>query len=379
MPRALVVTHYFAPHVGGIETVAAEQVSGLRRHGWDVELHTTAIPTKGATERTPGSCRRFAALNVLEERFGVPVPLPTPWMLVALVRAAARADVVVAHGHVYPTSMYAAMAARRARVPLVVVQHNPFVEYSTVLDGIERLMDATAGRWVLRAAQRVVCVSRFTEQYVRRIASSAPTVVVANGVDTSRFRRADMAPTHGDDGHAPRRVVTLRRLVGRNGIVVLLDAWALADLDDRAELVIGGTGPEEDDLRRRSERLRGVRFVGRVGTAEHAAFYQGAWVAVMPTVTGEGFGLMAAEAMACGVPVIATRQGALPEIVRDGDNGMLVPANDAAALARALRAVVVDDAHRARLAAGTARATVSWDTSVDRFHAVLLDVLGEVA
>lgn len=367
--RALVVTHYFAPHVGGIETVAAEHLARLPRRGWQVELFTTRLPSTAT--RASASCRRFPALNVLEDRLGVPVPVPTPAMLPELVGAAARADVVIAHGHVYPTSVLAAVAARRARRPFVVIQHNPFVDFGRLVNGVERLADATIGRWVLRTARKVVCVSRYTERHVRRIEQAADTVVVPNGVDTDRFR-AETAPSD-----ETRRVVTLRRLVPRNGVHVLLDAWDLAGIDDRAELVIGGTGPAEAELRRVASDLPAVRFAGRVPEAGVVDFYRGAWVAVMPTVSGEGFGLMAAEAMACGVPVIASAQGALPETVRDDRNGVLVHPDDPLSLARAMRTVVDDPPLRARLAAGAVSSAPSWDRSIDLLDDVLRGVIGD--
>jgi glycosyltransferase involved in cell wall biosynthesis len=324
---------------------------------------------------TDGGARpaRFRAVNVLEERLGVPVPLPTPRMLASLTTAARRADVVIAHGHVYPTSVYASWAARLARTPFVVVQHNPFVEYGAVLDRVERAADATLGRHVLAGADVVVCVSEHTRAYVRRLVPAVPTEVVHNGVDPARHHRVQPAL---DGGVATRRVVVLRRLVARNGVHVLLDAWSRADVPASAELVIGGSGPDEAALRHRAASLANVRFLGRVSPDEQPALLRDAWVVVMPSVTGEGWGLVAAEALACGVPVIASAQGGLAEVVRDGENGLLVPPGDAQALATSITSLLHDDRRRHRLATGAGLGVTTWDESVDRLDAVLGGVVG---
>src|SRR5690606_24219085 len=88
-------------------------------------------------------------------------------------------------------------------------------------------------------------------------------------------------------------------------------------------------------------------FVSGISTAEMVRYYAEACIAVVPSVY-EGFGLPAGEAMACGVPVVSTNGGALPEVV--GDAGAIVPVRDAEALAGAVAALLEDPARRARLA-----------------------------
>ncbi len=333
MPRALIVSHYFSPHVGGIETVVGEHCRILRDEGWEIELFTTRIPR--STCRYQGgrvTVNRYVAVNVLETQLGVPVPFPSPRLLWDLRRSAKRADVVIAHGHAYPTSMFAALAAHLAGCPFVLVQHNPFVNFGPLLNVVERCIDASLGRLTLQSADLITCVSKYTEAYVHSIVPSCRAITIPNGVNVDRFFPGPSPP----DVTKPR-FVSLRRLVPRNGLDVLLDAWELARLSPAAELVVGGTGSEEAALRARAEGLPGVRIIGRVPDDDHADFYRGALAAVMPTISGEGFGLMAVEAMACGTPVIASDQGALSEVVRDGETGILVPPGDARALADAMR------------------------------------------
>lgn len=375
--RLLVVTHYWAPHVGGVERVAAEQVRRLAERGWSVEVHTSRLAGDRRGEQRDGAVvHRHRVVNVLESWAGVPVPVPGPAGARAVAAAARRADLVVVHGHVYPLGALAARAARIAGVPLVVFQHNPFVDYGPVLDAVERAVDRTLGRAVLCAANEVVAVSRHTEAYVRRIAPQATTTVVGNGVDRARF-----SPGPGRDRSGPCRVFTVRRLVARNGVDVLIDAWAAAGLGDRAVLEVAGDGPERTALARRAAEVPGVQLLGRLDDDEIVARYRAADVVAVPSRSGEGFGLVIAEAMACGTPVVVTDAGAPPELVTDGVDGLIVPAGDPLALGRALRRIIDDDPLRAMLTLGACRRgeRFCWESATDSLEAVLLRVADRAA
>ena len=118
---------------------------------------------------------------------------------------------------------------------------------------------------------------------------------------------------------------------------VAIDACRIAGMP----LVVAGEGPERAALARASRRARDVRFVGRVDDAELAALRAGAAIALAPSRSAETFGLAAAEAMAAGLPVAASRVGALPELL---DEQGLVPPGDADALAAAIARLAGDRA-----------------------------------
>jgi alpha-1,6-mannosyltransferase len=132
------------------------------------------------------------------------------------------------------------------------------------------------------------------------------------------------------DGYA----LIVSRLAPEKGIDVAIDACRLAGI----ALVIAGEGPEQAALRSRA-REQPVRFLGRVEAEELAHLRAGAAIALAPSRSAETFGLAAAEAMAAGLPVAASRVGALPELV---DEEGLVPADDAPALAAAIARLARD-------------------------------------
>lgn len=376
--RLAVITHYWAPHVGGIETVAREQARRLADLGWQVDVFTTRIGADAASWMDGKiAVHRYRCMNWQERKLNVPVPLPSTRMFSRLVRYARTAEVIIAHGHCYPGSVFGALAARIAGRPLVVVQSNPFVDYPFPLGAIERITDLTIGRWVLHRARVVVCVSKHVESFVRRIAPRAATEVIYSGVEITRFRPDGPACAAAPGPRPGLRVLTLRRLVPRNGVDVLVEAWRRAGLGRGAALTIAGAGPEQARLRRLAARLPSVRFLGYVPDEQVPGLYRDADLFVVPSVSGEGFGIVAAEALASGVPVIATTGGATGELVRDGQDGLIVPARDPEALATAIARFGRDPALLTRMTAAARgrRPQLSWDIAVSRLAATLDSVV----
>lgn len=123
--------------------------------------------------------------------------------------------------------------------------------------------------------------------------------------------------------------------------------------------------------------MRNVEYIARVSTDELVALYNRAQVVVSPSLY-EGFGLPAAEAMACGTPVVATTAGAFPEFIEDGRTGILVPPGDPAALAAAIRALLTDPERCERMGAAASehiRTNFTWTRTAHRTLEVYDEVL----
>lgn len=167
------------------------------------------------------------------------------------------------------------------------------------------------------------------------------------GVALDRFVPRARAPRCGVVGFAGQ-------LIERKGLPNLMSAWTELDRsDDRRSrrLVIVGGGPLRQTLENWRAGLARPEAVELRGHLEDMVpFYHSLDALVLPSLA-EGFGLVAAEAGACGVPVVATRASSLPEIIDDGATGLLVPPGDARALAMALDRVLSDDELAARLGA----------------------------
>jgi glycosyltransferase involved in cell wall biosynthesis len=219
-----------------------------------------------------------------------------------------------------------------------------------------------------RATDRILATSNAEIfELVRLGAKRSSIALVPCGVDTARFKPdGPMASRRSD---LPLRIVVLSQLVERKGIGNVIAALARVP---GAELVVGG-GPErqrvlDDPEARRLAALASehgvqdrVTLLGRVERDDVPALLRSADV-VACTPWYEPFGMVALEAMACGVPVVATAVGGLVDTVLDGVTGVLVPPRDVDRLADELRALLGDPARRKRFGrAGVRRARSRYD------------------
>ena len=156
----------------------------------------------------------------------------------------------------------------------------------------------------------------------------------------------------------PPAIGTVGRLEPVKGLETLLEAFsALAPAHPDLRLEIAGRGSCEPELRASAARMGLADRVDFLGWREDVAALHARWRMFAQPSRHEGFGLAALEAMASGLPVVASATGGLPELVEDGRTGLLAPAGDATALARQLDRLLTDDRLRERLgAAGRQRA-----------------------
>lgn len=300
-----------------------------------------------------------------------PVRLGHPFQLARLAR---DADVVVGHGPVPFSLESAAVASALARRPFVATYHAGVLEGgSRILDAVAAANRATLEAFAFRRARRIVAVSPLVVS--RALARHArKAVVVPPGVDAAAFS-PDGAPE-------PGRILfvgPLSRAYRWKGVGVLYDAFrAVASRDATARLVLVGDGDLREALAERARRdglAARVELPGRLPDDGLVDEYRRASVAVLPSTSpAESFGMVLAEANACGTPVVATRLGSSDGFVRDGENGLLVPPGDARALADAVSALLASPA-KARAMGERGRDLVvtahDWDRLAERTEAVL--------
>lgn len=261
-----------------------------------------------------------------------------------------RADLV--HTHLVHADVYGALAAGRAT--LVSTKHNDDPFRTGPFRHVERLLT--------RRAAKAICITeslaRFNREQVGLPAEKLE--VIHYGMDEPP---AAWAPDKLElpDG---KIVVAVTRLVPQKGLDVAVEA--LAGID--ATLVVLGEGPERERLEAQAREL-GVRLLlpGRVGDV--ASVMRRADVLVHPA-RWEGFGLALLEAMLAGLPVVATRVSSIPEIVVDGETGLLVPPNDPAALRAAVEVVLQDPGNLGETGRERARVEFSVERMAKRTLAV---------
>ncbi|MEN8374462.1 MAG: glycosyltransferase family 4 protein [Gemmatimonadota bacterium] len=276
-----------------------------------------------------------------------------PGFLAAAAAAAARVsrdgDFDLVHVH-WPLPMaIPGLAARRAAgIPMVCSFY-----------GVELTVARSAPvpflvpflRHVIRSADAVTAISNYTAGLVKAL-YERPVEIIPFGATTP----VPDAPPPLDPA-PPLRLLFVGRLVERKGVHYLLDAVARAR--DRVQLAadIVGRGPEKSALEARAAELGVadiVTFHGHVSDDQLIRHYERADVFVLPAAFDEkgdveGLGVVLIEAMAYGRPAIASDAGGIPDIVRHGENGLLVPPGDAEALAAAIESLALDPARVADL------------------------------
>ncbi len=278
-------------------------------------------------------------LNV--STMGFPEPFLFGWRAYRFLRRRLDAFDVV---HDNQCLAYGVHAISR-RIPTVATIHHPItVDRTLAIRSANRAEEKFRQfRWhsflsmqrrVARRLPRIITVSDAARSDIERDfgIDRHRFRVVPNGIDTDLFH-----PLPGTEREPGRILVTSSADTALKGLDVLLDALARVSAEHPVRLVVVGRNRGGKGLRRRLDAMGiadRVTFTGRIGEAELVRQHARAAMVVVPS-RYEGFGLPVGEAMACGVPVIATTGGALPEVA--GDAGLLVAPGDADALAGAIR------------------------------------------
>jgi len=284
----------------------------------------------------------YSSLNVAK-RFGVPYPIISFKAYKTFAQLIENCDLVHAHGHVYMSSYLAGMVAKKLKKPFIVTQHNTFIDYQSFLNMAEQLNDQVIGKQVLKHADRIITVSEETKKYVLRLgADKTKTQVIHNGVDTDLFHPRNKEESREKLGLPKNRkiVLSVRRLVYKNGLDTLIESIPLTAQNHPDVLfVVAGKGPSRKLVENRIKELEigdNVKLAGFVPDTLLPVYYGAADYFILPSASGEGLPLVLLEAMACGLPVIATAVGGTPEILRHMKNGVLVPPRNPEAMAEAL-------------------------------------------
>jgi phosphatidylinositol alpha-mannosyltransferase len=286
---------------------------------------------------------------------------------IGAVLRAFRPELVHAHEPIAPST--AMVATLRAGVPIVATFHS-HVERSRLFDAAAPLLRIVSRRIAVRIA-----VSEASARFIGdRLEGEFR--IVPNGVDVEAFARG----TPPADVPLGRRMLWVGRLDPQKGFGVAVGAFArLAPEFPDLHLLVAGDGRDRDAV----EGLPpGVRSrVVMLGTVPHGllpAYHAAADAFVAPALGQESFGMVLVEAMAAGVPVVASDIAGYREVVHHEEDGLLVPPGDSEALGFAIRRVLQDPDLSARLRrAGRARAErYSWDVVTDQIEAIYAEVLG---
>ncbi len=376
--RLLVVSHGFPPYYGGAEHAAGHLAAAAAACGrWVVTVLTSDIGGRlPSRENWRGvdvvrvrarkkAWRNHSVAELLSFLIAAGRPMPI-----------ARPDWILAH-FTLPGGAVARRWAGRFQAPYAVVLHGADVpdsdngRFGAVYPLVKPLV-----RRVWRQAARVIAVSATLRNQALRTWPGGRIDIVPNGVDVDRFRPRDLANSARNDGLLV--LLATARLAEFKGLQHLLAAVALLPEEwrRRTRVCLCGQGPFEGELRRQAQAAgleQQVEFAGLVPYADVPARLREADVFVLPSLR-EGMPLAVLEAMASGVPVVASTVGGIPDVVRDGANGVLVPPGDPGALRDAIARLAADPGLRLRLGAAARREAMarSWALIWQRYEALFV-------
>lgn len=317
---------------------------------------------------------------------GVTIKAPlyalAPLVVASALRTAnsvlARQPIDLVHAHwAIPNGPIAARAARRSGLPLVVSLHGSDVSISERIKAIGLIT-----RHTFAHAAAVTAPSEDLLERAARLGARGDLRLIPYGADIDALSATPEAAAQLRYrlGLAEDRVVVagIGRFITVKGFAYLLDAFARARASSpELHLVLVGDGDLRSELElraRENDVLEHTTFPGMVNRDEIAAYLALADMVVVPSVRFEGIvdGLpnVALEAMAAGKPLVASRIGGLPQLVRDGGTGLLVDVRDVDALAMAIIRLSRDPDLRLRLGASARediRANRSWDSTAAQF------------
>jgi len=332
----------------------------------------------------PRRAQRFGYMRSTESDLGLTTsarlqsPLVFLFGLLATWRAVRRFHPDVIHAHwVLPNGVIGAVVSRWTGVPLVVS-----LPGSDVFLAASNPVFGRLARFACHQARLLTTNSDDLRQAAIELgADPARFDLIIYGVDADALRPSpagvsDLRPRLGLPPDAPV-ILAVGRLVPKKGFHVLLAGMAiLRQQHPAAHLVIVGNGDERARLLAQTERLcltDRVHFVGNVPYNELPVYYNLADLFVMPSVRQpvDGLNVAVVEAMACGKAIVATTLAGNPLVVREGDNGRLVPPDDPAALAAALGDLLDDPearAHMGRRSRERAEMEFSWPRLAARYQ-----------
>jgi glycogen synthase len=391
--RILVLNYEYPPLGGGAGVATAALAQGLVERGVAVDVVTASAGQEAERRTTPRADERISEggltlYRVRSQRTGVHEAgmigaasyLVNAFPLVRQLLRLHRYDAL----HVFfslPTGAMLPFLNLRG-VPVVVSLRGSDVPgydpHHTGVQRMHRLLNPLT-RWIWRRADRVVALSESLGRLTAHTLPGLRYAVVPNGVDLTLFHPPEVVRQPGTN---PVRCLAVARLVERKGLGSLIRAVALLERG-RFQLDIVGDGPDREALRELAGRLgvaEQIRFLGSLSRAMVAERYREADLFTLPS-TAESFGNVFAEALASGLPIVASEVGGIPDLVEHGKNGLLVPPGDPHSLAQAIHYLADDPQLRGEMSSrnrAKAEATLEWAQVTKRYLSIYEAVMHQL-
>ena len=331
--------------LGGLEKIIAAIVTGLDRSKYHPEVWCLA---RG------GEITRWISERGVDVRIFNFSGYYNPLNIMKLSRLLRKSEVDIVHAHAYFAGTFARLAATLARVP-VVISHVHTTDYQLKKRNffIEKALS--------KVTDKVVCVSGAVQNFVTSLEGidKKKTTVIYNGTTILEENAACFNVTRESLGLSPKDfvIITVASLVENKGHLFLLEAiQGLVAANHRIKLIIVGEGPLQGKIRRFISTKNIQSHVLLTGKRDDVAcLLKLADVSVLASVGREGLGLALIEAMAAGLPLIATKVGGMPEVVENNVNGFLVKPGNILEVRKAINQLMINEKKRLQMGEASRR------------------------
>jgi glycosyltransferase involved in cell wall biosynthesis len=348
--KVAIVTERFYPAKGGVETYVYNLSRGLVKDGYDVTIFTTDTFSYDPPIRLPPQCMECGVNQVKVFRatkplIGIEATAIAPLMTGSLLKG--DFDVIHAQNYVYFPAYACAFVKAFRRAAFVLTAHSS--PRTGAPAAIRRFYDFTLGKFALSMADHLIALTQKERKYLNSLGVHEHKIsVIPHGIDVEKFTK----PTNPNDFREKynvtgKMVLYVGRLAPRHkGLTFLVNAIpkVLKEEPNTTFVLVGPDAGMKSELIKLSRKLNVYRkmvFTGSISDADLVKAYHASDLFVLPS-TFEPFGMVLLEAMASGKPIVASNVDGIPEVIEDGENGLLVPPADADKLASAITTLLKD-------------------------------------
>ena len=340
--KLLLITPYFYPESGGLESYTYNISKRMVKKGFDVTILCSTRDKIDENENLDG-------IKVIRQKpnfilSNTPIRFNLFFTMSKLVKEN-DFDLINAHTPVPLYADVAAMVSKRHKIPFILTYHaGSLMKDRIVIDAVAKIYQRSIEKFTLAQADKIITVSEFVKNnYIKEYKEKV--CIISPGVDIDKFKPLNKIEKK------PNNILFVAQLVKGHkwkGLDYLLESVNLIKKDiESIKLTVVGSGNYIDHYKDRVNELRikdNVIFKGRVSDEELVKEYQRANILILPTYTdAESFGMVLIEANACGISVIGTRTGGIQYVIKDGETGLLVPPKNPEALADAVIELLNDE------------------------------------
>lgn len=368
--KILMVTEWHPLTIGGVQRHVKELAENLIEKGFEVTIITKTNNKK--------LNKKHGKIPIIEIEHATPIQSiltpPSPNKLKEAIMKYSP-DIIHVHHAFTPTPLLTLYIADKMEKPKILTNH------SIAGNSILTLMSCKGLKFLkyfISRADKIISVSKCAAKFIEKLlGSEVESIIIPNGVNVNRFKPSEK--------EADKPIVLfVGRLVHRKGVHILIKAFTKVVKEiPEAKLVIVGEGYMKPILQMISKQLKikeKVKFLGEIDEEKLLKTYQKSRVVVIPSLYRESFGIVALEAMATGKPVIATRVGGLPEIIKDGINGLLTQPGNPTELAEKITLLLSDKSIANKMGVMGRKIAVekySWNVIAKQIINVYLEVIEE--